>query len=81
MAGDVTEIPLPRPRNTTWRQWIDDWDRSMRSANHSRNTRYNYELAATQFADYLGHLAADLGRTPWHKRSSQRPYSGRQGAR
>lgn len=49
---------LPRPANRSWSTTLDGWDRSLRASNRSWNTRYNYELAGTQLADYLAELAA-----------------------
>jgi hypothetical protein len=36
-----------------WRSFLCDWDRSLRSRNHPKTTRYNYVLAASQLARYL----------------------------
>nr|WP_157441541.1 phage integrase N-terminal SAM-like domain-containing protein [Actinoplanes awajinensis] len=38
---------------TDWANFIRDWDRTLRAANHPETTRYNYLLAATQLARYL----------------------------
>jgi site-specific recombinase XerD len=37
-----------------WEGFLRDWDRSLRSGNYPETTRYNYLLAATQLAQYLG---------------------------
>ncbi|ACU35568.1 tyrosine-type recombinase/integrase [Actinosynnema mirum] len=56
---------LPRPTAAQWSTWLDDWDRSLRAKNHPRTTRYNYQLAVTQLADYLLHeLALDFDTRP-----------------
>jgi hypothetical protein len=36
-----------------WRSYVEEWDRSLRATNRPQTTRYNYELAVTQFADFL----------------------------
>jgi integrase/recombinase XerC len=38
---------------TDWANFLRDWDRMLRAANHPETTRYNYLLAATQLARYL----------------------------
>ena len=40
--------------NDTRRSYVEEWDRSLRAANRPHTTRYNYELAVTQLADFLG---------------------------
>jgi integrase/recombinase XerC len=40
---------LPQP----WAIFLNDWDRSLRSGNYPRTTRYNYLLAAAQLGRYL----------------------------
>lgn len=36
-----------------WARLLRDWDSSLRAANHPESTRYNYLLAAVQFARFL----------------------------
>jgi len=64
---------LPRPRNAVWAQWMLDWDRSMRAANLSPNTRYIYQLAAAQLADFLDDYAADLEAPPGTAKAAADP--------
>ena len=40
---------------------LRDWDRSLRAGNHLETTRYNYVLAASQLAAYLGAPMPELG--------------------
>ena len=54
MPANLTKQGLPRPVNDTWRSYVEEWDRSLRAANRPHTTRYNYELAVTQLADFLG---------------------------
>ncbi|WP_409464422.1 tyrosine-type recombinase/integrase [Amycolatopsis sp. GA6-003] len=54
MPADVTKQGLPRPIDDAWRSYVEEWDRSLRAANRPHTTRYHYELAVTQFADFLG---------------------------
>jgi integrase/recombinase XerC len=53
MKGDLTEQRLPRPNEAVWRGYVEEWDRSLRAANKPLTTRYNYELAVTQLAEFL----------------------------
>ncbi|SDG84441.1 Phage integrase, N-terminal SAM-like domain [Lentzea fradiae] len=43
----------------TWAGYLRDWDRTLRSASHPETTRYNYLLAAAQFARYLAEYSPD----------------------
>ncbi len=54
MPTNLTKQGLPRPVDDTWRSYVEEWDRSLRAANRPHTTRYNYELAVTQLADFLG---------------------------
>jgi integrase/recombinase XerC len=52
-----------------WAGFLVDWDRTLRSGNYPRTTRYNYLLAASQLARYLAEHAedpdaADAARSP-----------------
>jgi site-specific recombinase XerD len=42
-----------------WPGFLRDWDRSLRAANHPETTRYNYLLAAAQFARCLAEFFPD----------------------
>jgi integrase/recombinase XerC len=53
MKGDLTEQRLPRPTEPVWRSYVEEWDRSLRAANKPLTTRYNYELAVVQLAEFL----------------------------
>lgn len=53
MPSHLTVRGLPRPADPDWSRYLDDWDRSLRAANKPQTTRYNYELAVTQLADFL----------------------------
>lgn len=53
MRGNLTKEGLPRPGQPVWRSYVEEWDRALRAANHPQTTRYNYELAVTQLADFL----------------------------
>jgi site-specific recombinase XerD len=53
----MPDTDLPRPDNACWASILDGWDRGLRAANRSWNTRYNYELAGTQLGGYLADLA------------------------
>jgi site-specific recombinase XerD len=53
MTTNLTRQGLPRPEEQEWRSFVEEWDRSLRAANRPHTTRYNYELAVTQFADFL----------------------------
>lgn len=50
---------LPRPENRVWSTYLDEWDRAMRAVNYPHTTRYNYQLAAAQLADYLAEHSPD----------------------
>jgi integrase/recombinase XerC len=54
---DLTKITAGLSR--TWAGYLRDWDRTLRAANHPETTRYNYLLAATQLARYLGDQSPD----------------------
>ena len=41
-------------QSQAWAVLLRDWDRSLRAGNHPETTRYNYVLAASQLAAYLG---------------------------
>ena len=41
-------------QSQAWAVSLRDWDRSLRAGNHPETTRYNYVLAASQLAAYLG---------------------------
>lgn len=53
MGTNLTNSGLPRPARAVWRSYVEEWDRSLRAANRPETTRYNYELAVTQLADFL----------------------------
>lgn len=53
MSGDLTNGGLPRPAAPVWCGYLDDWDRALRAANRPYKTRYIYQLAVQQLADYL----------------------------
>lgn len=53
MRANLTKQGPPRPRQDVWRSYLDEWDRALLSSNRPPTTRYNYELAVTQFADFL----------------------------
>ncbi|WP_020495652.1 hypothetical protein [Sciscionella marina] len=52
MTGDLTKQCLPRPQAAVWRSYLDEWDRALRAGNYPESTRYNYELAVTQLAEF-----------------------------
>jgi integrase/recombinase XerC len=54
MIENLTESGLPQPAARVWRGYLSEWDRSLRAANKPLTTRYNYELAVCQLADFLG---------------------------
>jgi site-specific recombinase XerD len=54
---DLTKITIGLSK--TWTGYLRDWDRTLRSAGHPETTRYNYLLAATQLARYLGEYSPD----------------------
>ena len=43
----------------TWAGYLRDWDRALRSGDYPETTRYNYLLAASQLAAYLGEYSPD----------------------
>ncbi|PSL52459.1 site-specific recombinase XerD [Saccharothrix carnea] len=54
---DLTKITTGLSK--TWAGYLRDWDRTLRSAGHPETTRYNYLLAAAQFARYLAEYSPD----------------------
>ena len=54
---DLTKLTAGLSR--TWAGFLRDWDRSLRSGNYPKTTRYNYLLAAAQLARYLGEYSPD----------------------
>jgi integrase/recombinase XerC len=54
-----TEKLLASVRVESWAVLLRDWDRSLRAGNHPETTRYNYVIAATQLAAYLGEQAPE----------------------
>ena len=52
---------LATVRSESWAVLLRDWDRSLRAGNHPETTRYNYVLAASQLAAYLGEGMAEAG--------------------
>ncbi|MFG1667607.1 tyrosine-type recombinase/integrase [Streptomyces sp. Y7] len=52
MAGYLDRLTAGLP--TAWAGFLLDWDRSLRAGNYPETTRYNYLLAASQLAHYLG---------------------------
>ncbi|KAA9163986.1 hypothetical protein FPZ12_008135 [Amycolatopsis acidicola] len=55
----MTEQGLPQPGDDTGRSYVEEWDRALPAANRPHTTRYNYELAVTQLADFLGSDSLD----------------------
>lgn len=53
MGGNFTDGGLPRPAAAAWRTYLEEWDRALRGANKPHSTRYNYELAVHQLAEFL----------------------------
>jgi site-specific recombinase XerC len=49
----LTKQGLPRPTEPAWRSYVEEWDRAQRGQNKPHTTRYNYELAVTQFTEFL----------------------------
>ncbi|WP_243659280.1 tyrosine-type recombinase/integrase [Tamaricihabitans halophyticus] len=49
----MTKQDLPRPAASVWCSYLDEWDRSLRARNRPQTTRYNYQLAVTQLAEFL----------------------------
>ena len=64
-----------------WSGYLRDWDRSLRSGNYPETTRYNYLLAASQLAAYLGSTPRTRTPTtpPRTRPRSPRPTSRRSG--
>jgi integrase/recombinase XerC len=59
---------LASVRDEAWALLLRDWDRSLRAGNHPESTRYNYVIAVSQLAAYLGEQApeTDAASTrPW----------------
>jgi len=54
---DLTKITIGLSK--LWAGYLRDWDRTLRSANHPENTRYNYLLAAAQLGRYLAEYSPD----------------------
>jgi integrase/recombinase XerC len=54
---DLTKITYGLSK--LWAGYLRDWDRTLRSANHPENTRYNYLLAAAQLGRYLAEYSPD----------------------
>jgi hypothetical protein len=52
MSRDIQRVVAGLP--WAWAGFLADRDRSLRSGNYPTTTRYNYLLAATQLARYLG---------------------------
>lgn len=52
---------LATVRSESWAVLLRDWDRSLRAGNHPETTRYNYVLAASQLAAYLGQGMPEAG--------------------
>jgi integrase/recombinase XerC len=46
-----------------WAVLLRDWDRSLRDGNHPETTWYNYVLAASQLAAYLGEHLSETAAT------------------
>jgi integrase/recombinase XerC len=69
MPSHLTVRGLPRPAAPIWSTFLDDWDRSLRAANKPQTTRYNYELAVTQFADFLADPRGSHERAKGHPAS------------
>ncbi|MEU6573579.1 tyrosine-type recombinase/integrase [Streptomyces sp. NPDC046805] len=59
MAGYLARLTDGLPK--TWAGFLRDWDRSLRSGNYPETTRYNYLLAASQLARYLGEHSGESG--------------------
>lgn len=52
---------LANVRSASWAVLLRDWDRSLRAGNHPETTRYNYVLAASRLAAYLGERMPQAG--------------------
>ncbi len=48
-------------QSEAWAVLLRDWDRSLRAGNHPETTRYNYVLAVSQLAAYLGEQLTNTG--------------------
>jgi integrase/recombinase XerC len=57
MNSDVGNLVNGLP--AAWAGFLNDWDRSLRSGNYPKTTRYNYLLAAAQLARYLAEHTDD----------------------
>ncbi|MEV6849575.1 tyrosine-type recombinase/integrase [Actinoplanes sp. NPDC051411] len=55
------ESLLAGVQSQAWAVLLRDWDRSLRAGNHPETTRYNYVLAASQLAAYLGERMPEVG--------------------
>ncbi|XVU23025.1 tyrosine-type recombinase/integrase [Actinoplanes sp. CA-054009] len=53
------ESLLASVRAEAWALLLRDWDRSLRAGNHPETTRYNYVLAVSQLAAFLGEQAPE----------------------
>ena len=53
------ESLLARVRAEARALLLRDWDRSLRAGNHPETTRYNYVLAVSQLAAFLGEQAPE----------------------
>ncbi|MCU1688046.1 MAG: integrase family protein [Amycolatopsis sp.] len=53
MSTNLTKQGLPRPTEPAWRSYVEEWVRSLRAQDKPHTTRYNYELAVTQLAEFL----------------------------
>ncbi|MFC4464009.1 tyrosine-type recombinase/integrase [Streptomyces xiangluensis] len=58
-AGYLARLTDDLPK--AWAAFLRDWDRSLRSGNYPETTRYNYLLAASQLARYLGEHLEEIG--------------------
>ena len=47
----------PLPTNPTWSRYVIAWDRSLRSNNKPKSTRYNYELGVVQLTNFYHWLS------------------------
>jgi integrase/recombinase XerC len=55
------ESLLASVQAVAWALLLRDWDRSLRAGNHPETTRYNYVLAVSQLAAYLGGQTPETG--------------------
>jgi integrase/recombinase XerC len=54
VATALEELPrLTDGLSKAWTSFLTDWDRTLRSGNYPKTTRYNYLLAASQLAHHL----------------------------